>query len=157
MTTFWDASLRLDLLLSETISEMKEMPIKWNITAKAMKARGIMDQISAEYDGLITDGTEHLGDVKALKAQVGEMKTDLYAAANVMGNGSGNGSGESQTTVEPPKTPPAIQVPETPSALPAPVLAQQGTLAPVTGAAAPPIAHTFRAEAEQQIAAGHHQ
>lgn len=69
------------------------MPIKWNISAKAMKARGIMDQISAEYDGLINDGSEHLGDVKGLRTQVGEMKDDLYAAANVMGNSS-NGSTE---------------------------------------------------------------
>jgi len=47
------------------------MPIKWNIATDAMKARGLMDQISAEYKGLITDGTEHLGDVKAIRSQVG--------------------------------------------------------------------------------------
>lgn len=62
------------------------MPIKWNIAGKAMKARGLMDQISAEYDSFITDGAEHLGDVKDLRSQVGAMKDDLYAAANIMGN-----------------------------------------------------------------------
>jgi hypothetical protein len=77
------------------------VPIKWNITGKAMKARGIMDQISAEYDGLITDGSEHLADVKGIHAQVGEMKDDLYSAANVMGN-SGGGSNASDKAQEPP-------------------------------------------------------
>jgi hypothetical protein len=65
------------------------MTIKWNITAKAMKARGIMDQISAEYEDFIIDGSDHLADVKALKSQVGELKDDLYAAANVLGNSGG--------------------------------------------------------------------
>lgn len=76
-----------------------DMPIKWNVAGKAMKARGIMDQISAEYDGFIEQGGEHLADVKGLRGQVGDMQDDLSAAANVMGNGSGNGSGESK---EPP-------------------------------------------------------
>lgn len=117
------------------------MPIKWNIAAKAMKARGIMDQISKEYDDLITDGGEHLSDVKALKAQVGEMKSDLYAAANVMGNGSANGGSDSQPSPVATQTEQAvIPAPETPQANPAPPQ---------------PIPSTFRAEAEQQIAAGH--
>jgi len=87
------------------------------------------------------------------------MKTDLYAAANIMGNGSGSGSDEQQKPPVSLPPPPAIQVPETPSALPPPVLAQQGVILQDgqagTGSLSPPIAHTFRAEAEQQIAAGH--
>lgn len=72
-----------------------DMPIKWNITAKATKARGLMDQISAEYDGFNEIGTEHLADVKGLRGQIGDMKDDLYAAANVMGNGLPAGRGGS--------------------------------------------------------------
>jgi hypothetical protein len=78
------------------------MPIKWNISAKAMKARGIMDEISREYDSFIEDGAEHLGDVKALRSQVSDMHSDLHAAANVMGNGGGSGSaGEAVDSLKP--------------------------------------------------------
>lgn len=84
-----------------------DMPLKWNITAKATKARGIMDQISTEYDGFIETGSEHLADVKGLRSQVGDMKDDLQAAANVMGNGSGDVSGNGTLkTADLPKEPP---------------------------------------------------
>lgn len=117
------------------------MPIKWNITGKAMAARGIMDQISTEYDGFIADGSEHLGDLKALRGQVDEMKVDLYGAANIMGN-SGGGSNEQPKPVVTQTVPPVVHLPPPAQNAPAPT-------------ASPPIAHTFRAEAEQQIAAGH--
>lgn len=94
------------------------MPIKWNIAGKAVKARGIMDQISAEYDGLAVDGTEHLTDVKAIRSQVGEMKTDLYAAANVMGNSGGAGEAQEQ-----PHAPAAVPQPDPPAPAPQPASA----------------------------------
>jgi hypothetical protein len=87
------------------------MAIKWNITGKAMKMRGLMDQISTEYDGGVEQATEHLTDVKGIRGQLGEMQDDLQAAANVMGNGgepSGATSTGSQTS--------------TPAATPAPLI-----------------------------------
>lgn len=90
------------------------MPIKWNITGKAMGARGVMDQISREYDGFTQEGSEHLADLKSLRGQLDELKMDLHGAANVMGNSS-SGSGE---VAEPPKTETPPQTAEQPKAEP---------------------------------------
>lgn len=124
------------------------MPIKWNITGNAMKARSLMDQINTEYAGFIESGAEHLADIKALRTQVGEMQDDLMSAANIMGN-SGNGSGSSGVTGKPPAETQAISETHigklaqavTPGA-PAPVQAAQGSLPEVGQQAAatfPPV------------------
>ena len=119
------AGLTTRVWLYRLVRRDVNMPIKWNITAKATKARGIMDQISAEYDGFIESGSEHLSDVKGLRSQVGGMQDDLQAAANVMGNSSGVGV-EPVETPQPSHAPfgfdPAKVVQQPPAAPPAVIL-----------------------------------
>ena len=83
------------------------MAIKWNITNKAMEARGNMDAISRAYDRLNNNARGHRADIEGLADQVDEMQSDLEHAANIMGNGGG--AGEAQ---EPSKPPAAVQQPE---------------------------------------------
>lgn len=122
------------------------------IKGDALTARANIEKLGTLYAKLAQTSGEHASDVEDLVGDVGEMVVDMGAIVDITKNSvASSNAGALQDSqpkaLESQTAPPAIQQPEAPQALPAPPPLLQTPLQP--------IAHTFRAEAEQQIAAGH--
>ncbi len=110
------------------------------IRGKAIKAAANLDRINLAYDKFNEAAPAHAADVEGLTPQIEQLGEDLTFAATMLGN-SANGSEDSQPRplVSPSAETAAIQRVE-----------WEANTAPVQS-----VPSTFRAEAEQQIAAGH--
>lgn len=106
---------------------------------KASKVTANIDRLNAAYDRFNELAPAHAADVEGLTPQIAQLGEDLTFAATMLGN-SVNGSADSQPrAVVSQIEQAAVQQPEAQPANPAPPQ---------------PVPNTFRAEAEQQIAAG---
>jgi hypothetical protein len=127
--------------LREMSFEHKALRTNWAAFRKNLDALNTaLAKGNDAMPGVTTNVTGILGQVQGINDDVAFMGT-------MLGNGSGSGLGDSETDKGQPKTPPAVQEAET---QPPPVLPPQ---VQQTGITVQPL--TFRAEAEQQIAAGH--
>ena len=132
------------------------MPLELKgLKGKALKAVSNVDRLNAAYDAFNEAAPLHAADVEGLTPQITELSSDLEFAVQVLGN-SVNGSPDSQK--QPPVSPivpPVVSIEAPAPPAQAPTVSQQtAALGGLTGqVTAQPM--TFRAEAEQQIAAGH--
>ena len=139
---------RAEIIEHRLVRHRKREPGSWEMAleikglkGKALKAGAMFDRLNVAYDKLIETGTAHATDVESLPGQIEGMQDDLQFMVQTLGNSvNGSGQGASGKPVETPAT----KVPD--------ITLGELTAAPET-AAGPPIAHTFRAEAERQIAA----
>ena len=137
---------RAEIIEHRLVRHRKREPGSWEMAleikglkGKALKAGAMFDRLNVAYDKLIETGTAHATDVESLPGQIEGMQDDLQFMVQTLGNSVGASNGSSE-----PAEKPATKVPD--------MVLGELTAAPET-TAGPPIAHTFRAEAERQIAA----
>ena len=113
MGTFWDSSIRLDVLLSETIGEMTMPPlieIKGLGLAVASAKKGIAD-LRVETAGLSTDASALVSAIQDVRTQIKQAHEDLKFEAETLGNGAP--TDEPEKPSPPPVTPEVAKEPST--------------------------------------------
>jgi len=131
-------------LENERNERRKRMAIEIKgLKADALTARANLDRLRAAYARFNELAPAHAADVAKMADDVTVMQSDLEFAANLLGNSAG-ASGEAVQRAAPVATAGDLNEPKP---APAPLNGQPSVSQERTG--------TFRAEAEQQIAAGH--
>ena len=131
MPSFWDSSIRLDLLLSESIGEIK---MGLRLDEKLQQAAGVVDRVTVYVE-------QRADAVIAREAAIKNRTKTIFDAKDAILDDADKGLDGVEAKLA------LVANDPLPSSGSSPAPAQ----GPVTGQ----LTATFRAEAEQQIAAGH--